>query len=211
MRMLFAVGALAIALSGNAQAVVVNFLLTGPGGVGLTSGSQPVVPLRPGSGGIGIGGIEFDTVNNSFSMDIRWGSQWPGLGFSDLSAPAVTLTINGAPTSNSTNSTVAPVLLDLSNRANFTKSSTQGSFIGSLDATDLAASLAGVGVTDFANLLLAGNTYINVSTDVNIAGEIRGQLVAVPEPSGFALLSVLVFSAGVRRRRRFTPSREHNA
>lgn len=32
--------------------------------------------------------------------------------------------------------------------------------------------------TDFVNALLAGNTYVNVHTSVNPAGEIRGQLVA---------------------------------
>lgn len=51
---------------------------------------------------------------------------------------------------------------------------------GTLHPSDLIPNAAnGINTwTDFVNALLAGNTYVNVHTSVNPAGEIRGQLAA---------------------------------
>ena len=49
--------------------------------------------------------------------------------------------------------------------------------------------------------MLAGNTYVNVHSNLFPGGEIRGQLQAIPEPSSFALAG-LGFAAAMLLRRR---------
>jgi hypothetical protein len=64
------------------------------------------------------------------------------------------------------------------------------------NGTTLAAQLAN---------LIAGNLYFNVHTSDHAGGEIRGQILIVPEPSTVALLAyglIGMASAGVNRRRR---------
>jgi hypothetical protein len=56
------------------------------------------------------------------------------------------------------------------------------------------------GVQAREDQLLAGLFYINVHTQIFPGGEIRGQVVAVPEPSVFALLSLGLFVLALRRR-----------
>jgi hypothetical protein len=55
--------------------------------------------------------------------------------------------------------------------------------------------------THVANLL-AGNTYLNIHTTAYPGGEIRGQLVAVPEPTSAALVGLGVIVLGYRLRRK---------
>jgi hypothetical protein len=69
------------------------------------------------------------------------------------------------------------------------------------------AAHGGTAATAFAGLfagMLAGDSYFNIHTSQFPGGEIRGQLVAVPEPSTWAmmLLGIGVVGAALRRRRR---------
>lgn len=50
--------------------------------------------------------------------------------------------------------------------------------------------------------LLAGNTYLNIHTTAFPGGEIRGQLVAVPEPTTAVLVGLGIVGLGWKLRRR---------
>jgi hypothetical protein len=53
--------------------------------------------------------------------------------------------------------------------------------------------------------LLAGQTYLNIHTTANPGGEIRGQLVAAPEPSTMLLVSMGLFGMATFSRKRKRP------
>ncbi len=48
---------------------------------------------------------------------------------------------------------------------------------GTITAADLSGSLAGGTIADLIELIESGNAYVNVHTDANPGGEVRGQLV----------------------------------
>lgn len=165
-----------VLLAASAQAATIVFLLDGNAGLGLLPGNE-VPAVTGGSGGI-LGGISFDTDTNLLTIDIGWGS---GNGFSDLSGPALLAHIHGptldpAPASYSQ---TAGTLYDLHTMLGWNPLPANGGFDGVV-----AISPAHVAA------LLNGQTYINVHTLANPNGEIRGQLVAVPEPSTFGLVAL---------------------
>ena len=54
---------------------------------------------------------------------------------------------------------------------------TQGQIMGSIGQSDLTGPLEGQSVADLAEQMTAGNTYVNVHTEQNPDGEIRGQII----------------------------------
>jgi hypothetical protein len=105
--------------------------------------------------------------------------------YTDLLAGATAVTLNdAAPGVNGP--IIASLTLD-------TPGNTSGTFSGS-------ATLTSAQITD----LLAGNTYINIRDSVFPSGEIRGQVIATPEPSSVvlsALAGLSVLASGLRRRK----------
>jgi CHRD domain len=70
--------------------------------------------------------------------------------------------------------------------------STSGTFSGSGTLTPAA-------ITD----MIAGNTYLNIASNVFPSGEIRGQITVVPEPASLSILTGITLLA-IRRRPRNT-------
>lgn len=72
-----------------------------------------------------------------------------------------------------------PVILDIRNLITTSADLRSGTILnGLLNVT-----------TEQANILLAGNGYFNIHTELNRGGEIRGQINVVPEPSTYLLMA----------------------
>jgi hypothetical protein len=181
------------ALAGAAQAVPVMFTttLSGPGE------SPPNTSTATG-GGI----VLFDVTAHTLTVLES---------FSGLSAGSTASHIHCCTTAPG--SGTAAVATQLPTFSGFPLGVTSGTLIESFDTT-LASTynpafvtLAGsVGAAEsmLFNGLLAGEAYLNIHSTQFPSGEIRGFLVAIPEPHVWALLLAGLFGGGaiVRRRRR---------
>ena len=174
----------------SANAALIEFFLQGQAGAGLRSGNETgIVNGVPGSGGITAGGIVFDNVANTMLINVGWGS---GNGFTNLTGNATAMHIHGSPTGSFT--TNSGVLIGLDGLTPFfNNSATNGGFRGTVSISG-----ANVVVSD----LLAGRYYLNVHTTANPGGEIRGNLIAVPEPTSIALVGLTLGGLAFRRFRR---------
>lgn len=162
-------------------AATVQFDLQGVGGSGLLRTNELHATTGSGSGGEVGGGITFDDVTKILSINVAWGS---GAGFSDLTGNATASHIHGPAAQNQN----AGVVLNLS--SGLTTSATNGG------VSYTSPALSAGQEAD----LLAGLYYINVHTGANGAGELRGNLVVVPEPT-VAALGALGLVGLLRRRR----------
>ncbi len=173
-------------LTSFAQAATIQFDLKGTAGTGLLAGNEPGA-ITGGSGGEIGAGISFDTTSNLLTINVGWGSSQ---GFTDLSSTATASHIHGPTASNNGSgfTQTAGVLLNLTRSSS---AITGGMF------TDAPILLSAAQATD----LLNGKFYINLHTTNNGGGEIRGFLVAVPEPAT-PVLGLLAISAAALRRRR---------
>ena len=159
---LFALCALA-ALS--TQAAVVNFQISPAGSdsaVGLSSTNEvPAVTSSTGSGGTFSAGILLDTDTAKLTLAVAYGSAG---GFTDLTGPATGWRIHGpAPAGQN-----APAVIDLAPYVFLSATPEKGGLIVGEIAFPAAT------VPD----LLAGRYYLNIETEKNTSGEIRGQLIA---------------------------------
>jgi hypothetical protein len=148
-------------------------------------GANELPPVTTDATGFGLFGL--DTVTNDFGWFIY---------FQDLSAEAVAAHIHEQPSGSVPGGENGPVEIDLAFLAG------QGGILDSIG--DTAGLFLGTTVLDASQIanLLAGLWYVNIHSPTNPGGEIRGQIVAVPEPGALALLgSGLIGLAFVRRKR----------
>lgn len=128
-----------------------------------------------GSPGIGTGVMTYDDVSGQLDWDISWG------GLSGL----VTVMHFHGPAPPGSN---AGVRVNIGVISGTTSPTIGSSVISAVEAADLLNDL----------------WYINIHTAQFPGGEIRGQVLLVPEPAGMALVASGILTAGflVRRRRR---------
>ena len=169
-----------------ANAATIQFDLIGTAGAGLLPGNEPG-SLTGGTGGEIGTGITFDDVTNLLTLNVGWGSSQ---GFTDLTSLANNSHIHGPVASNNGNGFTQTTGVFV----NLTRSSsavTGGTF------TDAPIQFTAPQAADLMN----GKFYINLHTTTNGGGEMRGFLVAVPEPTA-PLLGLLGLGAVAMRRRR---------
>jgi hypothetical protein len=129
--------------------------------IGLSpSNVVPAVTNSTGSGGSISGGLVFDTDANTLMLTVGYGS---AAGFTDLTGPATSLTLNGPAGTNQNGA----MLFNLEPFSFPSINPAQGGIIfGTV-----------IFPTNDVGDLLAGFDYLSIGTAANTNGEIRGQLV----------------------------------
>jgi len=173
----------------QAQAAIISFDLRGKAGNGLLNGNENPAVTGGTGGEIGTG-ISFNDATLVLSIDVGWGS---ANGFMDLSGNTILGHLHGPTLDGGTAAFTenAGVKYTLHTLPQWNNSASSGGFNGSISILpgDVPA-------------LLNGQFYFNAHTTLNSGGEIRGNLVVVPEPSAVGLSILGLGAILVWRRRR---------
>ena len=128
-------------------------------------------------------------MNNVLTINIGWGT---GNGFTNVTSTVVGAHVHfptpSLPPASFNDAT--GVMSGFNTMPGFNTSATDGGFSG--DREHPPANVAG---------LLEGRAYINIHTSTNTGGEIRGNLLQVPEPSIAGLLGCAALGFFARRQR----------
>lgn len=173
----------------NAATIFLDLL--GRSGAGMRFDNEnPTSATGSGVGGEKGAGIFFDNVSNLLTINVGWGAA-AGAGFANLTGTVTAAHIH-AVTSGPNLTTNGAVIVSLDGATpGFNSSGTNGGW------TNTTVTLTAPQATQ----LLAGQLYLNAHTAANTGGEIRGNLVVVPEPSIAGLLGLSGFGLLFRRRR----------
>jgi hypothetical protein len=156
--------------------------------VGLSGLNESPAVVLSGSGNEIGAGISYDDVSNQLSFDLAYGSAF---GFSDLVGNLTVLHVHGPGLVNFPGPNInAGVQFGL---AGFhTPSGTKSGRITGNQVLTAAQE----------QLLIDNALYVNIHSDVNPGGEIRAQLILVPEPTTFTLLGLGSLALMMMRRRK---------
>jgi hypothetical protein len=139
----------------------------------------------------GFATFTYDTANDVFHYNLSW---------TDLTTPATAAHLHLAPVG-----VPGPIILPIAP----IPSTTSGSIVGGLLTAADIVNQGTTGLTTIAQIaaqIQAGNVYVNVHDSEFPAGEIRGQLAAVPEPGGLLLLTTGAAGLAAVTWRRRTPA-----
>jgi hypothetical protein len=186
-------GLLAAAFALPAQTAVIDVNLQGKAGPGLLPGSEnvPIIFGEVGSGGEFGTGIRYDDVTNMMTLNVNWGQ---GNNHNNLTGNVTVAHIHGPTPSSGPAAFLenAGVLINLHTLPGFNASRTNGGLTnGMVTLTEMQEAQ-----------LLAGRLYINFHTALNPDGEIRGNLVPIPEPGTYAMILAGLGLMGFMARRR---------
>jgi hypothetical protein len=181
----------------SASAAIWQFDL-GPGGLnGLNE--RPIPVITTATGGETAPGISYDDVSKRLTLNFAYGTDH---GFTDLSSSLNTggAHIHGPVTDPIPTEGAAGVLYSIFSLINQT-SATDGVASGFVQFVDLQAGAYPIAAQEAD--LMAGKYYVNLHTANFGGGEIRGQLLLVPEPQTYATIAglALLGFAGWRRRK----------
>lgn len=170
--------ALFLGVLGSLQAALIQYDMQGSSQPGLHHLNEPAVASGGIGGEINGGtngfGIYLNDVTLQLFVNVGWGT---GNGFAnDMTGAATASHIHGPTAGNNGGGGFTQTAGVLFNLARVNSSANAG-------VIQTAVTLSAAQVTDLNN----GKYYINVHTAVNGGGEMRGFLVAVPEPSTYAL------------------------
>jgi hypothetical protein len=176
----------------QALAVPIEFAATLTG-----DAERPTPVVTPGTG---FSTVTIDTAAHTLRVQIS---------FDDLLGLTTAAHIH-APINPATET--APVATQVPFFVGFPIGVTSGSYDHTFDTLDLATynpafvtangGTAASAEAALLGFLLAGDAYVNVHSNLFAAGEIRGDLVQVPEPAAFGLLLAGLGFAGIARARR---------